>query len=34
MGKLTGITVVDLTQFLPGPAMTVMMAGVASWTLP
>lgn len=26
MGKLSGITVVDLTQFLPGPAMTVMMA--------
>ncbi|MEE4200243.1 CaiB/BaiF CoA transferase family protein [Erythrobacter sp.] len=26
MGKLTGITVVDLTQFLPGPMMTVMMA--------
>ncbi|MGB3753318.1 MAG: CoA transferase [Parerythrobacter sp.] len=25
-GKLTGITVVDLTQFLPGPMMTVMMA--------
>ncbi len=26
MGKLTGITIVDLTQFLPGPMMTVMMA--------
>jgi len=26
MGKLSGITVIDLTQFLPGPAMTVMMA--------
>ncbi len=26
MGKLTGINVVDLTQFLPGPMMTVMMA--------
>lgn len=26
MGKLTGIKVVDLTQFLPGPMMTVMMA--------
>lgn len=26
MGKLTGITVVDLTQFLPGPMMTVMLA--------
>lgn len=26
MGKLSGITVVDLTQFLPGPACTVMMA--------
>ena len=26
MGKLSGITVVDLTQFLPGPMMTVMMA--------
>lgn len=26
MGKLSGITVVDLTQFLPGPVMTVMMA--------
>lgn len=26
MGKLTGITVIDLTQFLPGPMMTVMMA--------
>jgi crotonobetainyl-CoA:carnitine CoA-transferase CaiB-like acyl-CoA transferase len=26
MGKLAGITVVDLTQFLPGPMMTVMMA--------
>ncbi len=25
MGKLSGITVVDLTQFLPGPMMTVMM---------
>ena len=26
MGKLTGITVIDLTQFLPGPMMTMMMA--------
>ncbi len=26
MGKLSGIKVVDLTQFLPGPAMTGMMA--------
>jgi len=26
VGKLSGITVVDLTQFLPGPMMTVMMA--------
>ena len=26
MGKLSGITVVDLTQFLPGPMMTGMMA--------
>ena len=26
MGKLSGITVVDLTQFLPGPMMTVMMS--------
>ena len=26
MGKLGGITVIDLTQFLPGPMMTVMMA--------
>lgn len=26
MGKLTGIRVVDLSQFLPGPMMTVMMA--------
>ncbi|GMN04275.1 CaiB/BaiF CoA transferase family protein [Erythrobacter sp. MTPC3] len=26
MSKLSGITVVDLTQFLPGPMMTVMMA--------
>ena len=26
MGKLSGITVVDLTQYLPGPMMTVMMA--------
>ena len=26
MGKLTGITVLDLTQFLPGPIMTLMMA--------
>ncbi len=26
MGRLSGITIVDLTQFLPGPMMTVMMA--------
>ena len=26
MGKLSGITVIDCTQFLPGPMMTVMMA--------
>ncbi|MEP2734830.1 MAG: CoA transferase, partial [Erythrobacter sp.] len=26
MGKLSGIKVMDLTQFLPGPMMTVMMA--------
>jgi crotonobetainyl-CoA:carnitine CoA-transferase CaiB-like acyl-CoA transferase len=26
MGKLSGIRVVDLTQFLPGPMLTVMMA--------
>lgn len=26
MGKLSGITVLDLTQFFPGPAMTGMMA--------
>jgi crotonobetainyl-CoA:carnitine CoA-transferase CaiB-like acyl-CoA transferase len=26
MGKLSGIRVVDLTQFLPGPIMTMMMA--------
>ena len=26
MGKLSGITVIDLSQFLPGPMMTVMMA--------
>lgn len=26
MGKLSGISVIDLTQFLPGPMMTVMMA--------
>jgi CoA:oxalate CoA-transferase len=26
MSKLSGITVIDLTQFLPGPMMTVMMA--------
>ena len=26
MGKLSGITVIDLSQFLPGPMLTVMMA--------
>ena len=26
MGKLSGFKVVDLTQFLPGPMLTVMMA--------
>ena len=26
MAKLSGVTVVDLTQFLPGPMMTMMMA--------
>ncbi|MEE4289571.1 MAG: CoA transferase, partial [Erythrobacter sp.] len=26
MGKLSGIRVVDLTQFLPGPMLTMMMA--------
>ena len=26
MGKLSGITVVDLSQFLPGPMLSVMMA--------
>ena len=26
MAKLAGITVVDLTQFLPGPMMTMMLA--------
>ena len=26
MGKLSGIRVVDLSQFLPGPMLTVMMA--------
>ena len=26
MGKLDGIRVVDLSQFLPGPMLTVMMA--------
>ncbi|MFN3863465.1 MAG: CoA transferase, partial [Erythrobacter sp.] len=26
MGKLAGIRVVDLSQFLPGPMLTVMMA--------
>ena len=26
MGKLSGITVIDLTQYLPGPMLTVMMA--------
>ena len=42
MGKLSGIRVVDLSQFLPGPMMTMMMAdqgaevvlsgaGVGSW---
>ena len=33
MGKLSGIRVVDLTVFLPGPAMTMMMAdqGAEVW---
>lgn len=33
MGKLTGITVVDLSVFLPGPMMTMMMAdqGAEVW---
>ncbi len=33
MGKLTGIKVVDLSQFLPGPMLTVMMAdqGAEVW---
>lgn len=26
MGKLSGLTVIDLTQFLPGPVMTMMLA--------
>ena len=26
MGKLSGLTVIDLTQFLPGPIMTMMLA--------
>lgn len=35
MGKLSGIKVVDLTQFLPGPAMTMMMAdqGAEVWKI-
>jgi crotonobetainyl-CoA:carnitine CoA-transferase CaiB-like acyl-CoA transferase len=33
MGKLSGITVVDLSQFLPGPMLTMMMAdqGAEVW---
>jgi crotonobetainyl-CoA:carnitine CoA-transferase CaiB-like acyl-CoA transferase len=33
MGKLTGIKVIDLTVFLPGPMMTMMMAdqGAEVW---
>lgn len=33
MGKLAGITVVDLSQFLPGPMLTMMMAdqGATVW---
>ena len=35
MGKLSGITVVDLTVFLPGPMMTMMMAdqGAEVWKI-
>lgn len=35
MGKLTGVKVIDLTVFLPGPMMTVMMAdqGAEVWKI-
>jgi crotonobetainyl-CoA:carnitine CoA-transferase CaiB-like acyl-CoA transferase len=35
MGKLSGIRVIDLSQFLPGPMMTVMMAdqGAEVWKI-
>jgi crotonobetainyl-CoA:carnitine CoA-transferase CaiB-like acyl-CoA transferase len=35
MGKLSGITVIDLTVFLPGPMMTMMMAdqGAEVWKI-
>ncbi len=35
MGKLTGITVVDLSQYLPGPMLSVMMAdqGADVWKI-
>ena len=35
MGKLSGIKVIDLSVFLPGPMMTVMMAdqGAEVWKI-